>query len=165
LAKTGCDVELVPLVTEGDTRRDPIGEIGQTGVFTKELQRALLDGTIDLAVHSLKDLPTETVPGSALVAVPERDDPFDALISRDDRRLRELASGATIGTGSLRRQAQLLHARPDLTMQSIRGNVDTRLRKLRGGDYDAIVLAVAGLRRLALESEITERLVAEMPAR
>jgi hydroxymethylbilane synthase len=113
-------------------------------------------------VHSLKDLPTETVPGLALVAVPERDDPFDALISRDDRRLRELASGATIGTGSLRRQAQLLHARPDLTMQSIRGNVDTRLRKLRGGDYDAIVLAVAGLRRLALESEITERLVAEI---
>jgi hydroxymethylbilane synthase len=157
LASTGLQVELVPITTQGDiSQRDPIGDLGSPGVFTKELQRALLDERIDLAVHSLKDLPTDPVDGLVLAAVPPREVTADVLISRDKKSFESLPAGAKIGTGSLRRRAQLLHWRPDVTMHDIRGNVDTRLRKLRDGQYDAIVLAQAGLRRLGLEAEITE---------
>ncbi len=157
LAAQNVDVELVEITTRGDAQRsDPIGNLGSPGVFTKEIQRALLDRRIDLAVHSLKDLPTEMVDGLCLAAVPEREDACDALVSRDGVAFDALRPGATIGTGSLRRRAQLLHARGDLQMRDVRGNVDTRLTKLAAGDYDAIVLARAGLKRLGLEAHITE---------
>ena len=120
------------------------------GLFTKEIQRALLAGQIDLAVHSLKDLPTDVVPGLSLAAVPPRASVADAIVCRSVDSLQALPPGAAIGTGSLRRRTQLLHVRPDLEMKDIRGNVDTRLRKLDEGQYDAIVLAEAGLRRLGL---------------
>ena len=150
LAGLGHAVELVPITTRGDVdRQSPIGDIGTTGVFTKELQRALLDDRIDVAVHSLKDLPTEAAPGLTLAAVPERESPHDALVSRDGRSLANLPAGARIGTGSTRRQAQLLFLRPDLEMISIRGNVETRLAKLSAGECEALVLAGSrsGLRR------------------
>ncbi len=160
LGALGHAVELVPITTQGDVnRRSPIGEIGTTGVFTKELQRALLDGRIDVAVHSLKDLPTDVVPGLALAAVPQRESPFDALVTREARSLADLPPRAKIGTGSLRRQAQLLHARPDLQVSAIRGNVETRLQKLADGEFDAIVLAEAGLNRLGLADRIAQRLL------
>jgi hydroxymethylbilane synthase len=153
-------VELVLIATAGDRDQQgpisAIGPIGTAGVFTKELQRALLDGRIDLAVHSLKDLPTEPVEGLVLAAVPRRESAGDALLSRDRLRLAELPPGAKVGTGSLRRQSQLLHARPDLQVSEIRGNVETRVSKLRAGQYDAIVLAEAGLNRLGLQAEIVE---------
>lgn len=159
LAARGHAVELVPISTQGDVdRSSPIGDIGTTGVFTKELQRALLDGRIDLAVHSLKDLPTEAVAGIVLAAVPPRESPFDVLVSRSGASLDELSASAKIGTGSLRRQAQLLHLRPDLQVLPIRGNVETRLRKVADGEVDALVLAEAGLKRLGLADRITERL-------
>jgi len=158
LIERGFGVELVPITTQGDiSQRDPIGDLGSPGVFTKELQRALLDRRIDLAVHSLKDLPTDPVAGLTLAAVPAREVTADALISGDAFPLEQLRRGAVIGTGSLRRRAQLLHLRGDLAMKEIRGNVDTRLRKLRDGEYDAIVLAEAGLKRLGLDGQITER--------
>ncbi len=153
----GHTVELVSIATQGDVdRRLAISEIGGLGLFTKELQRALLDGRIDVAVHSLKDLPTDVVPGLSIAATPPRESPFDALVARDVQSLDELPAGARIGTGSLRRQSQLLHARPDLVMAPIRGNVDTRLRKLVEGEFDAIVLAEAGLNRLSLSQHITQ---------
>lgn len=160
LAARGHAVELVPITTRGDIDRDsPIGDIGTTGVFTKELQRALLDGRIDVAVHSLKDLPTDEVAGLALAAVPPRESPHDALISRDATTpLGALPAGAKIGTGSLRRQAQALHIRPDLEMIPIRGNVETRLRKLADGECHALILAEAGLKRLGFADHITEYL-------
>jgi hydroxymethylbilane synthase len=162
LAATGIEIELVPITTRGDTsQQDPIGNIGSPGVFTKELQRALLEGRIDLAVHSLKDLPTDVVEGLTLAAVPERESPRDVLVNRAGEHLAQLPEQARIGTGSLRRRAQLLHARPDLQMRDIRGNVDTRLRKLEQGEYDALVLAEAGLRRLDLAQHITEILAPE----
>jgi hydroxymethylbilane synthase len=151
------EVELVPIATAGDRdQQGPIGAIGTVGVFTKELQRALLDGRIDLAVHSLKDLPTESVEGLSLAAVPPRDSAGDALLSRDQLRLAELPRGAKVGTGSLRRQSQLLFARPDLQVAEIRGNVETRIARLRDGQFDAIVLAEAGLTRLGLRDQIAE---------
>jgi hydroxymethylbilane synthase len=153
----GADVVLVPIVTAGDQRREgPIGAIGQTGVFTKEIQRALLDRRIDLAVHSLKDLPTEPVEGLCLAAVPERAAAGDVLVGRTAPSLDALPNGSVVGTGSLRRRAQLLHVRPDLVLRDVRGNVDTRLRKLDEGLFDAIVLAEAGLRRLELADRITQ---------
>jgi hydroxymethylbilane synthase len=156
LHKLGVEVELIGMTTRGDAaQRDTISSLGAPGVFTKELERALLERRIDLAVHSLKDLPTDEVPGLALVAVPLREDPRDALVSRRGR-LAELPAGSVVGTGSLRRRAQLLHARADLQMRDIRGNVDTRLEKLAAGDYDALVLARAGLARLGRQSQITE---------
>jgi hydroxymethylbilane synthase len=148
----------VAVATSGDQQLAPIGSLGAQGLFTKEIQRELLDGRIDLAVHSLKDLPTDVVPGLCLAAVPERAPVGDALISTKYGSLDELPQGATLGTGSLRRRAQLLHVRGDLQMHDIRGNVDTRLRKLRGGDFDAIVLAEAGLTRLGLADQITQRI-------
>jgi hydroxymethylbilane synthase len=160
LAARSHAVELMPITTRGDSDRDsPIGDIGTTGVFTKELQRALLDGRIDVAVHSLKDLPTDEVAGLTLAAVPPRESPRDALICRDATTpLGALPAGAKIGTGSLRRQAQALHIRPDLKMIPIRGNVETRLRKLADGGCDALILAEAGLKRLGFANRITEYL-------
>ena len=153
----GATVEIVEISTSGDRdQRDPILEMGQTGVFTKEIQAAVLNGDADLAVHSLKDLPTETVEGLVLAAVPPRENAFDVLITRVAASLVELPQGARVGTGSLRRQAQLRHLRADLKIEGIRGNVDTRLRKLRDGEFDAIVLAAAGLKRLDLTDHIVE---------
>ncbi len=162
LASSGVQVELVSITTRGDTDRVGIAGLGAPGVFTKELERAVLDGVVDLAVHSLKDLPTDVVEGLVLAAVPERDSVRDALISRDRQLLERLPTGAVIGTGSLRRQAQLLHVRPDFAMRDIRGNIDTRLAKLAAGQYDALVLAEAGLKRLGLEGQITEALAGDM---
>jgi len=167
LRQLGIEVLLVPITTTGDRNtEDSIGGIGGRGVFTKELQRALLEERIDLAVHSLKDLPTDEVPGLCLAAVPERGLVGDALVSRNYSSLAGLPPQAVVGTGSLRRRAQLLHARPDLVFRDVRGNVDTRLRKLDEGQYDALILAQAGLQRLGLAGRITERLPPEtlMPA-
>src|SRR4051812_2685150 len=159
-------VELVEIATRGDVERAaPIEDFGTRGVFTKEIQRALLADDVDLGVHSLKDLPTERVDGLLLAAVPERESPADVLVvgARSEERgasnviaLSALAHGARIGTGSLRRQAQLLYMRPDLQVSDVRGNVDTRLRKLDDGQFDAIVLAEAGLKRLGLADRVTE---------
>ncbi len=157
LTAAGHLTTLVPITTRGDTQQSaPVELIGERGVFTKELQRALLAGEIDVAVHSLKDLPTEPVPGLILAAVPERESPLDVVVSREGAQLMELPAGAKIGTGSLRRQSQLLYLRPELVVLPIRGNVDTRLRKLDDGEFDAIVLAEAGLRRLGLDGQITQ---------
>jgi hydroxymethylbilane synthase len=157
LGEHGVDVELVPISTQGDRQQvGAIGTLGASGVFTKELQRALLDGDIDLAVHSLKDLPTDVVGGLALSSVPARGPVGDVLVSRGGILFADLPQGAKVGTGSLRRRAQLKHARIDLVMEDVRGNVDTRLRKLHEGQYDALVLAEAGLKRLGFEEEITE---------
>lgn len=157
LTQRGVKCHIVTIATRGDLRTDvPVEAIGPFGVFTKELQKALLDGRIDLAVHSLKDLPTEPSKGTVLAAVPPRESPFDALISHDGKTFDQLPNGARIGTGSLRRQTQLRHRRPDLEIVPVRGNVDTRLQKLRDGQFDAMVLAQAGLTRLGLASEITE---------
>lgn len=158
LRAAGIEVELVHITTQGDVRqRGPIEQIG-TGVFTKEIQRALLDNQVDLAVHSLKDLPTEPIEGLCLAAVPQRAPVGDVLVSREGLLLAELPPGVIIGTGSSRRRSQLLHARPDLRMADIRGNVDSRLRKVQEGLYDAIVLAQAGLERLQLSAHITQQL-------
>ena len=158
LEKLGVSVELVPITTSGDVRQGPLGTIGGQGLFTKEIQRALLDERIDLAVHSLKDLPTDEIPGLSLTAVPERAPVGDALICPHHGSLDELPEGTVVGTGSLRRRSQLLHVRSDLQIKDIRGNVETRLRKVEQGDYDATILAEAGLRRLGLEKHIAELL-------
>jgi hydroxymethylbilane synthase len=163
LKKSGIQVELVPIATQGDAQpRGAIGSLGAQGVFTKEIQRALLEGMIDLAVHSLKDLPTDVVEGLMLAAVPPRERPGDVLVSNTAKSLDELPEGARVGTGSLRRRAQLLHVRPDLQVHDIRGNVDTRLRKLDDGRYEAVVLAEAGLRRLGLDQRIGQSLSPEI---
>ena len=158
LAERGVETELILISTQGDQKPGPIGSLGGQGVFTKEIQRALLDEQIDSAVHSLKDLPTDVVEGLCLAAVPVREVNGDVLISRDSQAWSLLPPAARIGTGSLRRQAQLLHARRDIEVSDIRGNVETRLRKLADGQYDAIVLAEAGLRRLGLQDHITQLL-------
>ena len=149
-------MELVQITTQGDVRSEPIGQIGGQGLFTKEIQRALLDQEVDLAVHSLKDLPTVPVPGLALGAVPPRESPGDALLSNRFDSIDDIPEGAVIGTGSNRRQAQLLHYRGDLVVRGIRGNVDTRISKLDEGLFDAIILAESGLRRLGLQDRITQ---------
>jgi hydroxymethylbilane synthase len=161
LRAAGVEVEMVLLRTEGDRRQDALAAFAGQGVFTREIQRALLDGRIDLAVHSLKDLPTEQPPDLTLGAVPERLSCNDVLITEKADGLKKLPPGSRIGTGSLRRRAQLLHVRPDLQMADIRGNIDTRLQKLRQGQFDALVLAEAGLIRLGLTGQITERLPPE----
>jgi len=159
----GVRVELVPIVTQGDRdQKTPLPEIGGKGLFTKELEDGLLEGRIDLAVHSLKDLPTELPAGLALGAVPPRETPLDALLTREAASLAALPPAARVATSSLRRQAQLRLVRPDLALEEIRGNVDTRVRKLRDGGLDALVLAAAGLRRLGLEHEIREILPADV---
>lgn len=165
LTQLGASVEIVEITTSGDTHQQgPISKIvgkGQfvgRGVFTKEIQTALLRTDVDVAVHSLKDLPTDTVDGLLLAAVPARETADDALVSVRYDSLDDLPPGACVGTGSRRRQAQLLQLRPDLQIVDIRGNLDTRLAKLDAGDYDAIVLACAGLRRLGLATRIKESL-------
>jgi len=159
LEQLEVEVLLTPITTSGDRhQRGPIEAIGGQGVFTKEIQRALLDQRIDLAVHSLKDLPTDKVDGLCLAAVPERAPAGDVLVCRKHACLDELPEGAVLGTGSLRRRAQLLHLRPDLRMKDVRGNVDTRLKKLDCGEYDALMLAEAGLRRLGMAEHITQRM-------
>ncbi len=155
----GLTISLQRIQTWGDKILDvPLAKIGGKGLFVKEIEDALLSKEIDLAVHSMKDVPTALPEGLDILCVPPREDPRDALITRDGCRLDQLKPGARIGTSSLRRQAQLLHYRPDFTIEMLRGNLDTRLRKLREGQFDAIVLAAAGLRRLAWDAEITEYL-------
>ena len=158
-ASPDTTVEIVHVKTVGDQNQtDTLRQFGGTGVFTREVQTSVLDGDTDIAVHSLKDLPTDPTEGLILGAVPERAPTADALLlpnSADAASLDEIPQGATIGTGSPRRQAQLLNVRPDLQMREIRGNVDTRIRKLDDGEFDAIVLAEAGLRRLELDDRIS----------
>jgi hydroxymethylbilane synthase len=152
----GLKVELVPIKTTGDKILDvPLAKIGGKGLFTKELDEALLDGRIDLAVHSLKDVPFQLPDGIRFAAIPEREDPRDAFVSRGTK-LRDLPPDARVGTSSLRRQIQLRHRFPSLNLETLRGNVDTRLRKLDAGEFDAVILAAAGLKRLGHESRITE---------
>jgi len=152
-----CDVTLFE--TQGDRTQasgEPLPEIGGKGLFTLELERALRNREIDLAVHSLQDLPTEEAPSVVVGAVSLREDVRDCLVARDGLRLAELPARAVVGTSSLRREAQLRALRPDLEIRSIRGNVDTRVRKVHEGEYDAAVLAAAGIRRLGLEGAVTE---------
>jgi len=153
-----CRIEIIK--TTGDKITDvPLAKVGGKGLFTKEIEEALLDGRAQLAVHSLKDLPTELPPGLILAAVPEREDPRDAIVGK---RLEQLPRGARVGTSSLRRAAQLRKLRPDLEIESVRGNLDTRLRKLDEGRYDAILLAAAGLKRLGWGGRIAEILPADL---
>ena len=152
-------VELVEIETAGDRIRDlALSQIGGDGVFTKEIQRAVLSNVVDAAVHSLKDLPTTPIEGLTFAAVPARGPTGDAFVSHRHRRFDDLPRGAVVGTSSLRRRSQALHRRPDLSLVNLRGNVETRLRKLDEQGLDAIILAEAGLRRLGLESAITELL-------
>ncbi len=152
-------VELEIISTRGDKVLDvSLQKVGGKGLFTKEIEDALLQGTVDLAVHSLKDLPTQTADGLAIAAVLEREDPADAVISRDGRLLAALGRGARVMTGSLRREAQLRHARPDIEVLPLRGNVPTRVRKFREAGADAVLLARAGLVRLGMGHLVTERL-------
>lgn len=154
---TGTGRELVRVKTEGDVNTGPLAAIGGTGVFVTAVRTALLDGRVDVIVHSFKDLPTAPAPGVLLAAVPPREDPSDALCARDGHTLATLRRGAGVGTGSPRRAAQLLRQRPDLRVQAVRGNVDTRLRMVSDGHLDAVVLATAGLARLNRLAAITER--------
>lgn len=159
LQEAGFAIEVLTVTTQGDVRGDvPIARFGRDGVFVRELEEALRDGRIDLAVHSLKDLPTTPAPGLEVAAVPIRESPFDALVGRTATTLAALPPGAIVGTSSVRRICQLRLARPDLVVRPLRGNVDTRLRKLDAGEYDALILAAAGLRRLGLGGRITEEL-------
>ncbi len=155
-AATGRDVELVPITTAGDVLPGPLAQLGGTGVFVAALRDALLRGECDLVVHSMKDLPTAAVPELEIAAVPTRASARDALCARDGLTLAELPPGARVGTGSPRRVAQLLRRRPDLEVAGIRGNVDTRLRKVDEGEFDAVVLAEAGLARIARTERITD---------
>ena len=155
----GVSSEAIAITTAGDRILDrPLPEIGGKGLFTEELEAALRAGAIDFAVHSLKDLPIESSPDIALAAVCSRGDPRDVLVARDGHTLRALPPGATVGTSSNRRIAQLLAARPDVVVLPLRGNVDTRLRKAQQGDYDGIVIAAAGVERLGLTDAIAEYL-------
>jgi hydroxymethylbilane synthase len=147
-AQTGRDVELVGIDSAGDRTPDLLTQIGGTGVFVSSLRASLLAGEVDAAVHSLKDLPTGAASGIALAAVPTRDDPRDALVTRDGAKLADLPRGASVGTGSPRRAAQLLLLRPDIHPVPVRGNAGTRLAKVENGDLDALVLAYAGLSRI-----------------
>jgi hydroxymethylbilane synthase len=170
LRESGHAIQIVEITTSGDVAQlGPVADIGAPGVFTKEIQRAVLAGDVDIAVHSLKDLPTDAIAGLTLAAVPPRESPADVLVTRagsreqgagSDSLLRApcplLPLSARVGTGSLRRQAQLRHARRDLQIENIRGNVDTRVRKLDDGEFDAIVLAAAGLKRLGLAARVAQ---------
>jgi hydroxymethylbilane synthase len=157
-AATGTPVELVHIVTDGDRSSAAITQLGGTGVFVAAIRRALLEGSVDLAVHSYKDLPTAAEPGLIIAAVPARQDPRDALVARDGRTLGELPPGSTIGTGAPRRVAQLRALGLGLDIVPIRGNVDTRMGRVAAGDLDAVVLARAGLARLGRLDAITETL-------
>jgi hydroxymethylbilane synthase len=163
LTALGHDVSITVITTTGDRVLDKrLENVGGKGAFLKEIEEAMLAGTIDLAVHSLKDVPTALPAGLRLCAYLERADPRDAFISRSGERLAKLPLGSRIGTTSLRRQAQLHAWRPDLVLADLRGNVDTRLRKLQEGEYDAILLAMAGLVRLGRASEVTEPISADV---
>ena len=155
-ARTGRAVELVPVTTYGDTSREALAQIGGTGVFVSALRDALLAGDVDLAVHSLKDLPTADADGILLAAVPPREDPRDVLVARDGLGLAELPAGSRVGTGSPRRAAQLRALGLGLEVVAVRGNVDTRLRLVEDGEVDAVVLARAGLARLGRLDAVTE---------
>ena len=158
-AHSGLEIELVPMVTQGDRIQDrSLASIGGKGLFIKELEVALEEERADMAVHSMKDLPGDLPAALTIAAVLERADPRDALVTAKSSGFEDLPRGARVGTSSLRRQAQLLAARPDLRIETLRGNVDTRLRRHDAGEMDAIVLACAGLTRLGLESRITARL-------
>ena len=159
LAKLGFKTRIEIIHTTGDKITDvPLSKVGTKGLFTKEIEEALLDGSVDLAVHSLKDMPTDLPEGLTLAAIPEREDPRDAVIGA---KLSDLKHGARVGTSSLRRAAQLRQHRPDLVIESIRGNVDTRLRKQAEGQFDSIILASAGLHRLGWQDRIAELLEPE----
>ena len=152
-----CEVEILGMTTRGDQILDrTLSKIGGKGLFIKELEQALQDGRADLAVHSIKDVPMELPEGFALAAIGERASPFDAFVSNQYARLEEMPEGAIVGTSSLRREAQLRAKFPHLTIKPLRGNVQTRLSKLDNGDYDAVILAAAGLQRLGLEGRIRE---------
>jgi hydroxymethylbilane synthase len=154
-----CAIRLDVLKTQGDILLDaPLAKVGGKGLFVKELEDALLNGKADLAVHSMKDMPVELPEGLVLACIPEREESDDSLLSLHYSSLADLPQGARVGTSSLRRQAQLLHLRPDLRISSLRGNVDTRLRKMHEGGFDAIVLATAGLKRLDLQAPHMSRL-------
>lgn len=158
----GLQVELLPLSTRGDELLDRrLDDAGGKGLFVKELETALAEARADLAVHSMKDVPAELPPGFSIAAIPAREDPRDVLVSKRFASLAEMPAGGTIGTSSLRRAAQIVERYPALDIRLLRGNVDTRLAKLDRGDYDAIVLAVAGLKRLGLEARATARLSAD----
>lgn len=156
LAAIGVQCELVNVRTEGDVNAAPLASIGGTGVFVTAVRTALVLGDVDVIVHSYKDLPTAPAAGVRLVAVPQRENPFDALCARDGLRIADLPAGSIVGTGSPRRLAQLSRLRSDLQVKAIRGNVDTRLGMVTDGALDAVVLACAGLTRLGRQSEITE---------
>ncbi len=157
--RAGVDCEIVVVKTSGDRIQDrPLADVGGKGLFTKELEDALLAGTIDFAVHSMKDVPALLPPGLAIAAILPREDPRDAFISPTAKTLADLPQGARLGTSSVRRQAQIARARPDLEIALLRGNVDTRLAKIAAGDYAAILLAHAGLKRLGLGAHVTSLL-------
>lgn len=152
---TGLEVELVTFTTQGDKILDtPLAKIGGKGLFVKELEVALLDGRADIAVHSMKDVPMEFPEGLGLIAIGEREDPRDAFVSSTFASIDALPAGAVVGTSSLRRQCQLRHKRPNLVIKDLRGNVNTRLAKLDAGEYDALILASAGLKRLGFHARI-----------
>ncbi len=155
----GLETELVPMTTRGDQiLHTTLAKVGGKGLFIKELEAAMLEDRADIAVHSMKDVPAEMPPGLDIVTVLDRADPRDAFVSGRYASLSDLPPGAVVGTSSLRRQAQLKHGRPDLEIRPVRGNVETRLRKLDEGNYDAILLACAGLERLGLGARITDRI-------
>jgi hydroxymethylbilane synthase len=157
LREQGHEVQIEIIKTTGDKITDvALAQVGTKGMFTKEIEEALADGRVDLAVHSLKDLPTEILPGFEIAAITEREDPYDVFCSSQHESIADLPQGARVGTSSLRRQAQLKAVRLDLEIQPLRGNVDTRLRKLASGDYDAIILAAAGLNRLGKKEFIRQ---------
>jgi len=157
-----AQVQLVRIKTTGDKILDsPLAKIGGKGLFVKEIEEALLNERVDLAVHSMKDVPATLPEGLILASFPEREDPHDAFVSIDYPNLDQLPQGARVGTGSLRRAAQLLHIRPDLELLPLRGNVDTRLRKLEAGEFQGIILAAAGMRRLGIEDRISQVLPTE----
>ncbi|WP_044640606.1 hydroxymethylbilane synthase [Risungbinella massiliensis] len=158
-ADSEVEFELEKIVTKGDRILDvTLSKVGGKGLFVKEIEQALLTKEIDMAIHSLKDLPSVMTEGTILGAVPVREDVRDVLLSKDGVTLEELPSGAIVGTSSLRRQAQILAVRPDLRVESIRGNVDTRIQKMKDGSFDAIILAAAGLKRLSMQDQIVEYL-------
>ena len=158
-AHPGVPVELVPMTTRGDRILDsPLARVGGKGLFVKELEQAMLEDRADIAVHSMKDVPVDFPDGLELVAILEREDPRDAFVSNTSATLDELPQGACVGTSSLRRQCQLHSLRPDLAILDLRGNVNTRLAKLDAGNYDAIILACAGLRRLGFDERIRQAL-------
>lgn len=155
-AHPGLSLEVREIKTEGDRSSAPLSVIGGLGVFTKAIEDALIARTVDIAVHSLKDLPPASTPGLTIAAIPEREDARDALVTRDGRALAELPPGARIGTGSARRATQLTAMRPDVEPVDIRGNVDTRIRKVENGEYDGAALAMAGLARLGLAEKAAQ---------